>query len=126
MSGLAFLCNDPKRKNEKTAASKKRGPWNILICIILIVTPFTSWLFPEAHMWVQGLSIALAGGWMAYRLLRSNTALKASASFASALCLTAFLGWLFLYLPFNRAYPQGYNDGPFNACGRQLQEAKAP
>jgi hypothetical protein len=121
-----FFAATQGAKNEKPAEAKKYRPLDILIGVILSVTPFTSWFFPEAYMWVQGASIALAGGWMGYRLLRGNTALKAAASSASALCLTAFLGWLFLYQPYNRAYPQGYNDGAFNACGRQLQEGKKP
>lgn len=110
------------RNAKENPANKKYRPWDILICIILTATPVTRWSFPEAHLWVQGISITLAGGWMAYRLLRSNTALKPLVSMAWVLCMTAFLGAVFFYHPYKLAYPQDNNGGVFNPCANRVQE----
>lgn len=91
-------------RKEKTPTKKQKIFFGTFACLVLAALPFLASQMPIVDNWMPGIVVCVAGGWLAYKLMRSIP-FPIVISTALALCFTAVLGWPFVYYSYTSSHP---------------------
>ncbi|MEZ0262372.1 MAG: hypothetical protein ACAH80_15310 [Alphaproteobacteria bacterium] len=97
-------------KRKRVQLNVKKILVDVLACITLAGLPFLSQAVLGDYRWTSGLAVSTAGGWLAYRLLRSEP-FKVVTSAGLAIGFAAVLSWPTVFYTYNALHPPGCVNG---------------